>query len=128
MTDITLMLKSIKLILAGVILLAVVAVIAVAAIGQKAQHDEIMKNGVNVAATPVQVDTRQDSRTTGTGTHKRTIRETKYSAVFKYAVEGKEYKVNSKEFTTRGPAESLLNKETTVRYLPKDPNKALILE
>jgi hypothetical protein len=120
-----------KVVIGGIVAVVVIIVGIFAVVGiVNRQNDvaEIMKSGVNITAVPVQVDTKTETRKTGTGNNKRTVRETKYVAVFSYTVDGKTYNVQSQKFNTQSEADNFLNTPQEIRYLEKSPEKNVLLD
>jgi hypothetical protein len=111
--------KKIFSVIGLVIVLAIVSVIGI-------RHHEMVKevkaHGVDTIATPVQVDSHYHSG------GKRHHSSTDYTADFTYMVSGKTYHIESKHFNLRSSADKYLHSKIHVRYLPKEPNKSILVD
>jgi hypothetical protein len=111
--------KKIFSVIGLVIVLAIVSVIGI-------RHHEMVKevkaHGVDTIAIPAQVDSHYHSG------GKRHHSSTDYTADFTYTVSGKTYHIESKHFNMRSSADKYLHSTVHARYLPKDPNKAILVD
>jgi uncharacterized protein YxeA len=120
--------KLITGILSSLLFFVVGGFIVFTMVTQKVETDKIMKEGVNTVATPDRVESDTSTRSTGTGSNRRSHTGTDYNAIFTYEVNERTYSVRSKNFSSNFDAEDYLNSHDTVRYLEEDPSKSRILD
>jgi cell division protein YceG involved in septum cleavage len=113
------------IIVAGV----VIALIATVLVLGKMNHDKIMKEGVDTKSTSVIVDKKSERKSTGSGSSRRSTTKTVYYVDYTYQVDGKDYEVSSKKFSSKMSADDLAAKgNVTVRYLAENPGQSIILK
>lgn len=111
-----------KKILTVVVLVVVLGIVSVIGIRHHAMVKEVKAHGVDTIATPTQVDSHYHSG------GKRHSSSTDYTADFTYSVNGKVYNIESRHFNIRSSADKYLHSQVHIRYLPKDPNKAILVD
>ena len=100
----------------------VLMILAISFISHHSMVKEIKAHGVNAIATPYGVSSHYDS-----GSKNRTS-STDYAADFTYTASGKTYHIESKTFINRLDAENYLHRKVHVKYLPKSPEKAILVD
>lgn len=110
-----------KKILSVVMLVVILGIAAVIGIRHHEMVKEIKAHGVDTVATPTQVDSHYHSG----GRHRSS--RTDYTADFTYIVNGKTFNIESKHFSLRSSADKYLHSKVHVRYLPKEPNKSILV-